>query len=374
MVEEILYTDLRLDTPDAQTHGWSMTYPQSMALYRTLEVPRISELVTSLRIDLAKWLLCPKSIIRRRVEKDKGSKKYPCRCASLDAALGKALVALPNLVILHLRCWLCWQDGPPMFRSVRHLYLRNLCTRNLQHFSLQCGCLCKTRTRWDNLLASPCLADIRSLDLQWSYYFPPESPEEFLISHKGVLPRLEAMTYIDDSFSRALLRSRPIKRLANFQYGSRASATRDLHENLEKSPGELTHLFVEDLRQWLEKSIVVNLEPYRNLQSVGCVAVLLDRAKTQEENVLNSMKPLIPLQRLEEIELMYHWEPEPVAAVLCERMCQKHPRLRRIFFSVDLFSHSPDYAPKTMTWERDKAGLWKGTRGPLLNWWDYICQ
>ena len=81
-----------------------------------------------------------------------------------------------------------------------------------------------------------------------------------------VLPGLRIMSYIASSFCADLLAHRPIERLCVL-----GPATMPLHKHISRSPGRLSHLFMFNIIEFLQSTLIMDPTPYLYLRYIGTI-------------------------------------------------------------------------------------------------------
>jgi hypothetical protein len=235
---------------------------------------------------------CSRNKVQRRVDQRLRSscRGDRCSCDEMDEALGNALIDLPSLRVLRLRCTLC--SNIP---STRHGYLLALKTRSLKELKFICYCKHEDLTSEEKLvgcLAVPCMASLNTLYLftQRTKSVKGGNLERFL-KNKEIIPNLQHLHHFgyhnEFGIHDVLLCHYPITRLS-----SEALSDHLTYESLLSTEGRLTRMsiyFVEEHCADFFQALIKNPTPFRNLQHIG---TLLLSSQTCQVSDLNTCVPI----------------------------------------------------------------------------------
>lgn len=200
----VLYRTLSIETKSLKK--WN----RQLGLFRTLCIPRISNLVIQVEVSVY-----PESVCKSRARPPQ-----PCDCDVYDNEVGQALCNLDNLQKLTFRCDMCQEYG-------HHSYLLDgLYAPQLREFRFHCSCL-RSEPGGDNrptpssLIAAPYMKTVTSLSLGCSdrWFIDATGTCQEILRQNNILPNLNTLQYFvssgDDKFRfpTELVAARPIARL-----------------------------------------------------------------------------------------------------------------------------------------------------------------
>jgi hypothetical protein len=192
-------------------------------LIKSLHHLQTALLVKEFRIEMSPLMSC----------RSYGRGSSCSRCNSLDESVGMALVAMVNLELLHLRCFMC-----PGTLVARHTYIDKLTTRTLRTFHFECICSQElSMNQPTRAMELPYLATVHS----FSYRHVIRNGTAIL-EGSDIMPLVRNMYYHGTSQDHWILTTRPIERLLS------TPGRRDqLPLGINQSPGKLTHLILRFL-------------------------------------------------------------------------------------------------------------------------------
>lgn len=248
-------------------YTWILDPRSQMKLYKTIESPRLSHIVTTLCVELPR---CPQTQVPSTLVIQL---LFSCYCDALDASLGSALRVLTNLSVLRIDCHLC-RKGCTGTR--RHMYLKKLSTRSLSKLSLFCIC---AAPEINSVLFSPVLNSVHTLE--WRPYISPVLYSDISLKGDSTLLNLKRLPDVSPDLLLAVLPIRPITHIRIHSWSN------ELHEAAKASIycGSLQRIFLFSPLNMpaLFTGMLENIQPYRNLQHFGrlaylynCVSSLLD--------------------------------------------------------------------------------------------------
>ncbi|KIM26663.1 hypothetical protein M408DRAFT_25152 [Serendipita vermifera MAFF 305830] len=347
-------------------------WDRQLSLFRTLQIPRYSNIVTTLEITLSGGYVCAKIL-----DRDKS-----CTCEVYDREVGNFLSALRNLRSLYFRCRLCRANG-------RHSYLDTLQTRQLRVFRFSCSCLTSqigesNEPNPTSLLNAPFMQAVTSMALACSnrWLIDDTGTISSVLRNPDVLPSLNTLGYIVSSdsgifrFPNEFLAARPIQRLYYPGPPLLSYETPPTQQTLEC-------LMTNDVMQWLSPIVTKYPDLYANLRCLGTITLL----SSKEENILHALEPLSVLKLLHTIELnqfisgntkntgdIWSWEnkfePFEPSDSLVQRLGQQNDSLRRIYHV-----HRPYWDVQrtdATLWERNHDDMWTRRAIPFMDHWEVV--
>jgi hypothetical protein len=318
---------------------------------------------------------CSRNKVQRRVgQRLRSSHRGDrCSCDELDEALGNALIDLPSLRVLRLRCTLC--SNVP---STRHGYLLALKTRSLKELKLICYCKNEDSASEEKLvesLAVPCMASLNTLYLftHRTKSVKGENLEGFL-KNKEIIPDLQHLHHFgyhnEFGIHDVLLRHYPITRLS-----SEAIINQITYESLLSTQGRLTHMSIDFLEERCVEffhALIKNPTPFRSLQHIGtlllssqtcqvsdlitCSLVFADRcSKGGCDELLDIVIQMTALKSLISIDAQLDYRAKfsldlysPTFQQCFSRASKAISTLRRIFLKIGWVGYVWDFSD---TWE-----------------------
>lgn len=127
------------------------------------------------------------------------------------------------------------------------------------------------------MLQIPFMSHVTVLDLECYESNSHQPPDDILLTRDSTFaPQLRAICLDGTSFANKILSTRHIERICVDSFTRRILSSKlpFLHDNIVESPGELTHLLLIDLLQWLPLAMKRDPEPYLNLRFIGTITGL----------------------------------------------------------------------------------------------------
>lgn len=252
------YISTRLDIAGRRFPGMTtMDIFSHIQLFKALETPRLACLVTDFRIYIA---ICSCKSERQSYKNDN------VKCSALDSQLGRALVSLENLQVLHFTCRGC--DSRP---STPHRYLAELKTKKLHELEFYCGCSLQRGVKASDFLAAPCMQSITSLAM-YGY----DGSSDAVLRDKSCLSQLDKLLCLYWSNLDALLSKGTVTRLALDQPAGDKERLLDI---LQRHPRSLTHFSIANSDTY-PAFMSTRIEIFSKLQFVGKLHFTMSMVRT----------------------------------------------------------------------------------------------
>lgn len=235
---------------------------RQIVLFRSINTPRLSEIVTNVEIQLIARYPC-----KRRVKLLSLNRGFRCSCDKLDSELGDALRGLKNLANLWIDCRLC----PRSNKEFRHNFLEELQTRSLGVFRISCLCCywkCNLKPQ------SPAFKTVHTLEMTPVLRMPPDISFE---TECAIFPELKTLCTCSSLFMAMVLAGRPIDTVLVMGWDQ------SMHEAALGSvyQGSLERLSVlTSVTPSFLAIISQNFRPYRNLHQIGRFVDVIDQVST----------------------------------------------------------------------------------------------
>jgi hypothetical protein len=248
--EPFIYRSLviRLDLNSPKTAGPVLEETKLAILSQTIRTPRIADMVMGIQIYFAR---CPYS---DGIFRPVGA----CGCRRNDNVVGRILVSLNNLQILHFNCRGCHQKP-----DKAHLYLHKLQTMTLKEASLECRCYDFIGLVPHRFLLSPCFCSITTLRLLEHF-----NTEKCLPSVLKVIERIDYLPHLKELMCADPIPFGPLFRKGIITHLLCEDRNKVLPTILSNCPASLFHLHTEHI-ELVVAAILEDHSPYRNLRHLG---------------------------------------------------------------------------------------------------------
>lgn len=332
-----------------------------LRLSASLTVPRITRIVTVLHLYLANWLLCPQRIIANNLMEQDGD--TTCRCDEIDDALGSALTALDQLESLRLYCNLCYDPRT----SNRHQSLARLSSRQLKEFVFRCNCVILCKWNSSEIVTQDAINEVEAFSLEWTVRVKVPFHPRILQQNSKILKNITTLNYNRAPHCKVLVETRSITRLVVSFAGALAYRPEfdGLHDILSTSGRHLTHFYMGDVGNWLQRSLSLDISPYRTLEVLGVLLVPV----WQADVILHAVEVLSPLKLLRTLEFFGQTERSPLPGDVLQTLTERHPQLQKVYLQFSVWR--PQSAAVEVVWEREESD-WTFRDIETIHWWDIV--
>ncbi|CAG7849791.1 SubName: Full=Uncharacterized protein {ECO:0000313/EMBL:CCA72957.1} [Serendipita indica DSM 11827] len=314
-----------------------------------------------LHLYLANWLLCPQRIIANNLMEQDGD--TTCRCDEIDDAFGSALTALDQLESLRLYCNLCYDPRT----SNRHRSLARLGSRQLKEFVFRCNCVILCKWNSSEIVTQDAINGVEAFSLEWTLRVKVPFHPRILQQNSKILKNITTLNYNRAPHCKALVETRSITRLVVSVAGALAYRPEfdGLHDILSTSGRHLTHFYMGDVGNWLQRSLSLDISPYRTLEVLGVLLVPV----WQADAILHAVEVLSPLKLLRTLEFFGQTERSPLPGDVLQTLTERHPQLQKVYLQFSVWR--PQSAAVEVVWEREESD-WTFRDIETIHWWDIV--
>lgn len=120
-----------------------------------------------------------------------------------------------------------------------------------------------------------------------------------------------------------------------------------------------------DVGNWLQRSLSLDISPYRTLEVLGVLLVPV----WQADVILHAVEVLSPLKLLRTLEFFGQTERSPLPGDVLQTLTERHPQLQKVYLQFSVWR--PQSAAVEVVWEREESD-WTFRDIETIHWWDIV--